>query len=145
VRASGSGLVLDRGEDEAPVKLLPEWLARIKTVSEDLRAVLSDAEVCISLTVGSIPDGIDPSGWSLPDCGILPIPVDAASPTRIRQVRHVRAAGERALDARHRPRPNPRRQDLGLPWRRRYVRSLRHDHYVQRAALSHGGIGAGST
>ena len=61
VRASGSGLVLDRGGDEAPVKLLPEWLARVKPVNEDLRAVLSDAEVCISLTVGPIPDGIDPS------------------------------------------------------------------------------------
>ncbi len=39
-----------------------------------------------------------------------------------RHVRHVRIAGERAPDARHRPRPNPRRQDLGLPWRRRHVR-----------------------
>ena len=31
-------------------------------------------------------------------------------------VRNVRLAGERAPDASHRPRPNPRRQDLGLPW-----------------------------
>src|ERR1700730_3601308 len=49
VRASGSGLVLDRGEDEAPVRLLPEWLARIKPVSEDLRAVLS-AGIILPLT-----------------------------------------------------------------------------------------------
>ena len=34
-----------------------------------------------------------------------------------RHVRHVRIAGERAPDARHRPGPNPRCQDLGLPWR----------------------------
>ncbi len=32
-----------------------------------------------------------------------------------RHVRHVRIAGERAPDARHRPRPDPRRPDLGLP------------------------------
>ncbi len=52
-----------------------------------------------------------------------------------RHVRHVRLAGERAPDARHRPRPNPRRQDLGLPRRRRHVRRLRHDHHVERAAV----------
>jgi acetyl-CoA acetyltransferase len=52
-----------------------------------------------------------------------------------RHVRHVRAAGERAPDARHRSRPDPRRQDLGLPWRRRHVRRLRHDHHVEPAAL----------
>jgi hypothetical protein len=33
----------------------------------------------------------------------------AASPTCIPDVRHVRIAGERAPDARHRPRSNPRR------------------------------------
>jgi hypothetical protein len=83
VRASGSGLVLDRGEDEAPVRLLPEWLARIKPVSEDLRAVLLDAEVCISLTVGSIPDRAAASSRSrlrapLPHasgrCGVYALP-----------------------------------------------------------------------
>jgi hypothetical protein len=30
VRASGSGLVLDRGTNKPQVKLLPEWLPRIK-------------------------------------------------------------------------------------------------------------------
>jgi len=43
-----------------------------------------------------------------------------------RYVWHVRAAGERAPDARHRPRPDPRRQDFGLPRRRRHVRRFRH-------------------
>ena len=46
--------------------------------------------------------------------------------------------GERAPDARHRPRADPRRQDLRLPRRRRHVRRLRHDHHVERAALSPG-------
>ena len=53
-------------------------------------------------------------------------------------LRHVRIAGERAPDARHRPRPNPRRQDLGLPRRRRHVRRLRHHHHVERASVSRG-------
>src|SRR5271165_5070300 len=38
-----------------------------------------------------------------------------------RHVRHVRIAGERAPDARHRARPYIGRQDLGLPRRRRLV------------------------
>jgi hypothetical protein len=49
---------------------------------------------------------------------------------------HVRIAGERVPDAQHRPRPNPRRQDLGLPRRRRHVRRLQHHHHLKRAALS---------
>ena len=51
-------------------------------------------------------------------------------------VRHVRHAGERAADARHRPGPGPGRQDLGLPRRRRHVRRLRHHHHVERGALT---------
>jgi acetyl-CoA acetyltransferase len=38
----------------------------------------------------------------------------------------------------HRPRPNPRRHDLGLPRRRRHVRRLRHDHHVERSAMRSG-------
>src|SRR5262249_9789216 len=48
-----------------------------------------------------------------------------------RHVRHVRTAGKCAPDARHRPRPDPRRQDLGLPRRRWHVRRLRHHHHVE--------------
>lgn len=53
--------VLGRGENATPVKLLPEWLARIETVSNDLRADLFDAEFYISLTIGPIPEGMDES------------------------------------------------------------------------------------
>jgi len=49
--------------------------------------------------------------------------------------RHIRIAGERVPDARHRPCPDPRRQDLDLPRRRRHVCRLRHDHHVKPAAL----------
>jgi hypothetical protein len=50
-------------------------------------------------------------------------------------LRHVRLAGERAPDARHRPRPDPRRPNLGLPRRWRHVRHLGHHHHVERGAL----------
>src|ERR1700757_3507555 len=61
VRASGSGFVLDRGEDKPQVKLLPEWLPRIKPVCDELRTTLLEAEICLSLTVAPVPEGMDPS------------------------------------------------------------------------------------
>jgi acetyl-CoA acetyltransferase len=36
------------------------------------------------------------------------------------------------------PPPNPRRQDLGLPRRRRHVRRFRHHHHCERGALGRG-------
>ena len=45
-------------------------------------------------------------------------------------------AGERAPDARHRPGPGARRQDLGLPRRRRHVRRLGHHHHDERGTLT---------
>jgi hypothetical protein len=62
-------------------------------------------------------------------------PTAAAFPTCIPHVRHLGLAGERAPDARHRPCPDPRRSDLGLPRRRRHVRRVGDDHHVERAAL----------
>jgi hypothetical protein len=61
VRQSGSGLVLDRGADKPKVKLLPEWLPRIKPVNDEIRETLRGAEICLSLTVSLIPEGMDPS------------------------------------------------------------------------------------
>ena len=52
-----------------------------------------------------------------------------------RHVPHVCVAGERAPDARHRSRPDPRCQDLGLTRCARHVRRLRHHHYVGQAAV----------
>ncbi len=49
-----------------------------------------------------------------------------------RHVRHVRAAGERAADARHRAGAGQGRQDFGLPRRRRHVRGIRHDYFYER-------------
>jgi acetyl-CoA acetyltransferase len=34
-------------------------------------------------------------------------------------------------------RPDPRRQDLGLPWCGRHLRRFRHHHHLERAAASH--------
>src|SRR5438445_6377123 len=61
VQASGSGFVLDRGEDKPQVKLLPEWLSRIKPVDDEVRSTLCEAEICVSLTLSPIPEGMDPS------------------------------------------------------------------------------------
>jgi hypothetical protein len=61
VQASGSGFVLDRGEDKPQVKLLPEWLSRIKPVNEEVRSTLCGAEICVSFTLSPIPEGMDPS------------------------------------------------------------------------------------
>jgi|SRR5215469_12653435 len=57
VQASGSGLVLDRGKARPQVKLLSEWLPRIKPVNDETRTTLLGAELCLSLTVGPIPEG----------------------------------------------------------------------------------------
>jgi hypothetical protein len=74
VQASDSGLVLDRGDDAPRVKLLPEWLPRIKPVSDELRPELLGAELCLSLTVEPIPEGADPSEFE--DIG-LHLPPDS--------------------------------------------------------------------
>jgi hypothetical protein len=56
-----SGLVLERGEDGSRVKLRPEWLSRITRVSDDVRSTLRGAEICLSLTITPVPEGLDPS------------------------------------------------------------------------------------
>jgi hypothetical protein len=60
VQASGSGLVIDRGENKPPVKLLPEWFPRIKPVNDEVRSTLRGAEICVSLTLSPVPEGMDP-------------------------------------------------------------------------------------
>ena len=61
VCAMGSALFLERGGDKPMVRLFPEWLAKIQIVGENLRETLLNAEFQISLTVGPVPAGIDPS------------------------------------------------------------------------------------
>jgi hypothetical protein len=98
-----------------------------------------------------------PAICSLEDLGFVPAarpapPPPTATPPRrqtavkrerrrpllhaFRPVRHVRASRKRAPNARHRPRPDPRRQDLGLPRCRRDVRRLRHDYNVEQGTLT---------
>ncbi len=64
VQASGSGFVLDRGENKPLVKLLPEWLPPIKPVNDEVRSTLRGAEICRSLTIASVPEGMDPSEFA---------------------------------------------------------------------------------
>ena len=54
----------------------------------------------------------------------------------LRHVRHVRVAGERAADARHRAGADSGREDLRLPRRRRHVRRVRNDHLQQPGAMT---------
>ena len=54
----------------------------------------------------------------------------------LRHVRDVRAAGERAADARHRAGADSGREDLRLPRRRRHVRRIRNDHLQQPEAVT---------
>jgi hypothetical protein len=61
VRASGCGFVLDRGEEAPLVKLLPERLPRIKPVGDEVRSTLGGAEICLTLTITPVPEGMDPS------------------------------------------------------------------------------------
>ena len=53
----------------------------------------------------------------------------------LRHVRHVRVAGERAADARHRAGADAGREDFGLSRRRRHVRRVRNDHLQQPGAV----------
>jgi acetyl-CoA acetyltransferase len=53
------------------------------------------------------------------------------------------AAGERAPDARHRPRPRSPAPGSRSATRRRHVRSVGHDHHGERAAVKQSGQGSG--
>ena len=63
VRKTSAGFVLERGADQPPIDLRPEWLNRVRPVPENLRSVLLDADFQIPLTVGSLPEGADTSAY----------------------------------------------------------------------------------
>ena len=65
LRRIGGTYEFYRGEDNPKFMLEPEWIERIKEVPENLRQTLMDADYCLSLTVGPIPDDLDISDWVL--------------------------------------------------------------------------------
>lgn len=51
----GSHLFLNR-ENNEPIKILDEWMERIKIVTEDIKDIVLGSEYIISLSVGNLPD-----------------------------------------------------------------------------------------
>lgn len=64
IRSDASGLHLDR-ENKGTVKLRPEWIARIKPVDPELRQIVLDADLVISLSVRKLSDDADLSELEL--------------------------------------------------------------------------------
>ena len=54
-------LSLYRGEDTPEFPIPDDTLDRIKPVASEVREILGDAEYSIMLSVGPIPDDVDPS------------------------------------------------------------------------------------
>ena len=63
VNQEGEILVLDRGADEQPFLIQPDWLARIKPVPADLSDILIGADFFLLLSVGILPDDADPNDY----------------------------------------------------------------------------------
>ena len=65
-------LFVRRDMETAEFPIPDDALDRIKPVTADVREILEDAEYCITLSVGPIPDGVDPAtllqtGFKWPD------------------------------------------------------------------------------
>ena len=56
VRINQGRIYMDRGK-LPPFEILPEWIDRIKPVSSEVKDILLDADFCLMLTVGCLPDG----------------------------------------------------------------------------------------
>jgi hypothetical protein len=62
VRQEGGALLLDRGANEQPFLIQPEWIDRIKPVPTDLMETLMNAEF-LPFNVGTLPDNADSSDY----------------------------------------------------------------------------------
>jgi hypothetical protein len=54
---------LDRGPSNPELKLLPEWLKRIKPTNDKTRSILLNASHYLPLRVGDIPEDADPAAF----------------------------------------------------------------------------------
>lgn len=61
LRKAGASYEFFREEDGPSFNLEQKWLDRIKTVPDELKETLLNADVSLSLTVGQIPDDMDVS------------------------------------------------------------------------------------
>ncbi|HIC80946.1 MAG TPA: hypothetical protein EYP07_08275 [Kiloniellaceae bacterium] len=55
------GYALHWDDGTAPLDVQAEWLERIKPVADAVKDILLDADLVLSLSVGAIPDDVDPS------------------------------------------------------------------------------------
>ena len=65
LRKTGETYEFYRGKDRPSFKLEPHWLDRIRVVPDDVKETLLGADVCLSLTVGPIPNDADLSEYVL--------------------------------------------------------------------------------
>ena len=59
MRKTGASYEFYRGEGRPTFNLEPEWLVRIKVVTDELEGTLLNADFSLSLTVGPIPEDMD--------------------------------------------------------------------------------------
>ena len=65
LRKTAVGYEFYRGENRPTFNLQPEWIDRIRLIPDDLKDTLINADLCLSLTVELIPDGMDVSDLEL--------------------------------------------------------------------------------
>ena len=59
VRRSETGYEFYREDGSVSLNLRTEWIGRIQPVPDTVKEILLDADLVLSLTVGTIPDGTD--------------------------------------------------------------------------------------
>ena len=74
MRRVGGSLVFDRGSNGKAFGIPSDWYERIKAVKPKVKAILLEADYCITLTVGNIEEGeklseYEPVGLRWPDRG----------------------------------------------------------------------------
>ena len=67
----GNQLILNRGDDQPPFVVFDDWISRIKPVTEDAKAVFEDAEYYLPLSIGSLPEGVNPSESGYLETGLV--------------------------------------------------------------------------
>lgn len=63
VRQQGDVVLLDHSAGGEPFHIQPEWLDRIQPIPEDLSDILMNADFFLPLSVGTLPEGDDPSDY----------------------------------------------------------------------------------
>jgi len=65
VQANGKRLMFQNDNEGITISLPDDALQRIRVVTEEVRAILNDADFALMLSVGNLPDGISPDNMVL--------------------------------------------------------------------------------